>query len=94
MLFTEQMRDRSIIKNCLPADGDRYRDPQPNLRQSSGSVWKSWIELSEPEGARMPQEDKKVRSTNLGLWELTETGPPTKEHAWTQPRPPWSRSTA
>jgi hypothetical protein len=33
-----------------------------------------------------PQEDQ--QSTNLDSWKLSETEPPTKEHAWAGQRPP------
>ena len=39
-----------------------------------------------PEVARSPQGD--LESTNLGPWGLTETEPPTKEHAGAKPRLP------
>ena len=39
------------------------------------------IELSQKVGSR-----RLIESTNLGLWELTETDPPTIEHVWTVPR--------
>lgn len=32
------------------------------------------------------EEGGKLQSTNLGLWQLTETKPPTTEHAWAEPR--------
>jgi hypothetical protein len=38
-------------------DGNRCRDSQPNIRQSSGSLVKEWrIGLREPEGSRTPQD--------------------------------------
>jgi hypothetical protein len=34
---------------------DGYRDPQPNIRQSSGSLMEEWgIEVSKPEESRTP----------------------------------------
>jgi hypothetical protein len=38
------------------ADGNRCRDPQPNIRWISGSLVEEWgIELSEQEGSRALQ---------------------------------------
>ena len=39
------------------------------------------------EGSRTAQDDP-TESTHLGPWGLTETEPPTKEHAEVGPRPP------
>jgi hypothetical protein len=39
-----------------------------------------------PEGNRSPTE-RQTMLTNLNLWKLSETEPPTKEHIQTGPRP-------
>ena len=68
--------------------GNRCRVPQPNTRRNSGSLVEEWEEigLRDLEGSRITQEDLNG-STNLGLWEITETEPPTKEHSRVGLRP-------
>jgi hypothetical protein len=45
-------------------DGNRCKDPQPNIKQSSGKLVKEWeIELSKPERSRTPQEDLQSQLT-------------------------------
>ena len=54
------------------------------VRLSYGRV-RGWI--GGPEGDRNPTGGQ-TESTNLDLWELSETETPTKEHTQTGPRPP------
>jgi hypothetical protein len=57
------------------------------LGRAQGVLWKSEGRI---EGARGVNNNTKqcTESTNLGPCELTETETPTKEQAWTRPRPP------
>jgi hypothetical protein len=56
-----------------------------------GQAWKVCGRLGRRiEGAWVGVKDNTRRPTgpaSLGLWGFTETEPPTKEHAWTEPRP-------
>jgi hypothetical protein len=46
------------------ADQNRFRDPQPNIRQSLGSlVEQLGEELRDPEGIGTPQEDQQSEQT-------------------------------
>jgi hypothetical protein len=48
-----------------------------------GNIVEEWIEGTR--GVKIPQKD--LSSTNLDLWLLTKTKPPTKEHAGSGLRP-------
>jgi hypothetical protein len=70
------------------ADGNRCRDPQPN-------IWRSSESLVEALGQRIERAigvkhtiERPTESTNLGAWGLTETEPLTKEQAGAAPRLP------
>ena len=54
---------------------------QAKLREFLESWGTEWSKLEE---TRIPQE---LQSANLDPWELTETGPPAREHAGTGSRP-------
>jgi hypothetical protein len=45
------------------------------------------VELSEVEGVT-DTTGTPAESTNLDLWELPETEPPTKKHTWAKPKAP------
>ena len=67
------------------ADGYRCRDPQPNIKQNSGSlVAETWEGLREP-GVKYTTR-RHIELTNLGQGGLTETEPPNKWHPRPGPR--------
>ena len=64
-------------------DGSRFRDPQPQMRQTSGNPVGDGEEgLSEPEDPRTTREN--TQSTDQGSWELMKTKMPTRELVWDQ----------
>jgi hypothetical protein len=51
-----------------------------------GLLLKSWESIEAARGIKDTTR-RPTESTNLGPEGLTETEPPTKEHAWAEPRP-------
>ena len=59
-------------------DGNRCRDPQPNIKQTSGSLVEEWgIQMSKLEGAK----DTQGPTESLSPWRLKKTELPAKKHA-------------
>ena len=62
------------------ADGNRCRDLQSSIRQSSKSSAEDWgIRLNKPKESKTPHEDRE--SNNLRPWGLRDTGQLTKDYA-------------
>ena len=76
----------------LAADPDRCKHPQPNSVWSLDTYGRIGGSIAAPKGIRTSWEDQKTEATNLDPLD-SETGPPTKEHAWTGPRPPTTYAT-
>jgi hypothetical protein len=70
----------------METDAETHRQ---SVGRAQGLLWKSRGRI---EGARRVKgsTNRPTEPANLGPWGLTETEPPTKEHAWTGPRPPYT----
>lgn len=63
------------------ADGNICRDPQI-LDRAQSFVEELGVELRQSDGTRIPQEDVQSQLTWVDTWDsLTETEPPTQNHA-------------
>lgn len=67
-------------------DGGKFREPQPNIRQITGSLVEEWeSEISKSGISITPQEDPQCQLTqNSGI---TGPGPRFREHERARPRP-------
>ena len=86
---TVMLTDRSIAllssQWLYPAaDSYRHRYPQPNFRQSFGTLMEEWGRIESPERDGNPHMST-IRG--LDLWEFSETELPTKEHTLAGTRP-------
>ena len=69
-----------VIRNASPSNW--CRDPQPNIRCTSGNPTEYGEErLWEPERPTLPCKNIKG-TTDLGSWEHKETEPPTRDPLW------------